>query len=152
MVCFCQLLKRMDKNGSGNAKLFQPLFDGLRQHALALFRQPYENVRSGAGPLYQIICFGAIDKFDGAVMMTSKLLRKRANGGFDAFGKAPDRKQQLILSRFDSGRFGRLVAEIQILLDVVPKFGQCAVIGVPGGPLAGARFPNHGTISCHEIV
>jgi hypothetical protein len=147
MVCFCQLLKRMDKNGSGNAELFQALFDGLRQYALALSRQPHENVRSGAGPLYQIVCLGAVDEFDGAVMMTSKLLRKRANRRFDAFGKASDRKQQLILSRLDSGRLGRLVAEIQILLDAMPEFGQRAVIGIPGGPLAGGRFSCHATIS-----
>jgi len=151
MVC-CQLSKRIDENGSGNAQLFQSFFDSLHEHALTLSGQPYENVRSGARTLHQIICLGTIDEFDGAVVMTSKLLRKRANGGFDAFRKASDRKQQLILSRFDSGRFGRPVAEVQVLLDVMPKFSQRAVIGIPGGPLAVLRFPYHGTISCHEIV
>ena len=93
MVCLCQLLKRMHQNRPGNAKLLQPFFDGLRQHALTLSRQPHEDMRPGAGTLHQIICLGPIDEFDGAVVVTSKLLRKRANTGFYAFRQAPDRKQ-----------------------------------------------------------
>jgi hypothetical protein len=151
MVCLCQLLKRIGKNRSGNAKLFQPFFDGLCQHARTLSRQTYEDVRSSAGTLHEIICLGTIDKLDGAVVMTSKLLRKRADGGLDAFGKAADRKKQLILSWFDSGGFCRLVAEVQILLDVVPEFSQRPVIGILGSSLGGAQFVYHGTISCHEI-
>src|SRR5580693_2065016 len=143
MVGVCQLLKGMDKNWSGDAKLFQPFFDRLRQHALTLSRQAHEDVRSGAGTLHELICLGTIDKFDGAVGMASKLLRKCANGRFDAFSKAPDGKKQLILSRFDSGRFGRLVAEVQIPLDVVPEFSQCAVIGIQGCALAKAPCAYH---------
>jgi len=152
MVCLCQLLKRMDKNWSCNAKLLQPFFDSLRQHTLTLSRQMHEYVRSGAGALDQIIRLGAIDKLDGAVVMTSKLLRQRANTGFDPSGKTPDRKQQLILPRFDPGRFGRLVAEVDITLNVMPEFGQRAVIGIPGRALDDVMFVHHGTISCHEIV
>lgn len=93
MVCVYKLLKRMDQNWSGDAKLLQPLFDGLRQHTFTLSRQAHEYVRSGARTLDQIIRLGTIDKLDGAVVVTSKLLRKRAYGGFDAFGKASDREQ-----------------------------------------------------------
>jgi hypothetical protein len=93
MVRIGQLLKCMDKDWSGNSKLFQSLFDGLRQDTFSLSRQPHEDVRSRAGPLHQIIRLGAIDEFDGAVVMTSELLCKGADIWFDAFLKASDCKQ-----------------------------------------------------------
>jgi hypothetical protein len=77
----------MEKKGAGDAKLFQPFFDG-RQHAFTLSCQAHESTRSGA-----IIGLGTIDEFDDAVATTSRLLRKRAIRGLDAFRKASDRKK-----------------------------------------------------------
>lgn len=83
----------MDQNRSGNPKFLQPFVDGLHEHALTLSRQPHEDMGPGARALHQVIYPGTIDKFDGAVVVTSELLRKCADGRFYAFRKAPDRKE-----------------------------------------------------------
>jgi len=108
------LLQRLDEDGTGNAELSQAFFYRLVQNAFALWCQSHQNSRANARSPYEIIGFGTIYEFDCTVVMPSKLLRECTNGRFGGVWKTSYGKQQLILSWFDTGRSGCLVAEIQI--------------------------------------
>ena len=67
-----------------------------------------------AGALHKTVGFATIDEFDCAVVAAPKLVRQSADGRFDRFRKTADRKQQLILSWFDTRCFSGLITEFQL--------------------------------------
>src|SRR5262249_26843573 len=144
VVGVCQFLERLDQYGPGNAELLQAFFYRPCQNALALSCQPHQNARAKAQAPYQIIGLCTIYKFDCAVVMPSELLRECTNARFHALWKTSYGKEQLILPRFDTGRPGCLIAEIQIAVDMMSKFRQCPVIGIFSSPLGPVCLNGHG--------
>ena len=97
---------------------------------MAFFGQSHQDVRPRAGALHKTVGFATIDEFDCAVVAASKLVRQSTDGWCDRFRKTADRKQQLILSRFDTGCFSGLITEFQVSPDMVPDRSQCPVIRI----------------------
>src|SRR6266516_2039275 len=67
-----------------------------------------------AGALHKTGWLATIDEFACAVVAAPKLVRQSADGRFDRLRKTADRKQQLILSWFDSRCFSGLITEFQL--------------------------------------
>jgi hypothetical protein len=99
-------------------------------------RSSFRRRSTGARPSHKIIGLGAIYQFRGAVVPASKLLSECAYSRLHAFGKSSYRQEQLILSGFDTGRFRGLIAEIQVLADVISEFSQRPIVGVFCSPQA----------------
>jgi hypothetical protein len=126
----CELAEGFYQYRARDAKVFQTLFDGARQNLLALAGQFHKYASACSRPAYKIIVLGAVDQFHGAVVPASKLLRKCAYRRLNAFGKPSYRQEKLILSGFDAGRFRCLIAEIQVLADVISEFSQRTIVGI----------------------
>ena len=63
-------------------------------------------------------------------MPASQLVRECAYCRLNILGKPSYSQEQLILSGFDTGRFRGLIAEIQVLADVISEFSQRPIVGI----------------------
>jgi hypothetical protein len=63
-------------------------------------------------------------------MPNSQVLREHTNGRLDFTWKSLDCEHQLVLSWFNSSSLGRAVAEIQVVMDTLPEFGERPVFGI----------------------
>jgi len=118
------------QHGARGAKFFQTSFDCACQNPLALSGQLHEYASACARPSHKIILLGAVYQFHGAVVPASNLLRECAYRWLNAVGKSSYRQEKLILSGFDTGCLRCLIAEIQILADVISEFSQRPIVGI----------------------
>jgi hypothetical protein len=96
-------------------------------------------------PLHQTVCDQAVNQLHRAVVADLQPLRQRADTGLDPLGKAADNKQQLVLLGIDAGGAGGLLAEGEELPDLVPEFGQGAIVDGGGWLCHGRILPvDHG--------
>src|SRR5579871_2267040 len=92
-----------------------------------------ENEAPGPGALYEIIGFGTVNQFDGAMVTSPELFGKRTDGRFDTLWEPANCEQQLILFGFESSHLGNFVAEFEVVPDVVAEFRQRPVFGIRYG-------------------
>jgi hypothetical protein len=85
-------------------------------------------VNTAAFSFDQAALFKPIDQFDCAVMTNAESIGKIFDARFHAFGQALQGKQQLILSRPQTGGLGRLITECKIPPDLIPEFCECLII------------------------
>jgi hypothetical protein len=140
-----ELSKGFHQYRARDPKLFQALFDGTFQNALAIACQAYEHSLACAQPAHKIIGLGAVYQFHSAVVPASKVLRERTYRRLNVPWKPSYGQKQLILPGLDPCVFRGLIAEIQVPVDVMAKLGQCSIVGFRG--LLAARISRHNRIS-----
>jgi hypothetical protein len=122
--------QRFGKSRTRNAQ-FLPVQNGeLVQQFLAVrgeFNQYLATVPI-TGPAFHCPMFHqAIHKLYSAVMAKAKSMGKSRDGRTSTPRQSLDRKQKLMLLRFDALRSGGFFAEVQKLTDAIPEFGEPAV-------------------------
>ena len=143
MVVVGQLLERVYEDRAGNPKFFQTLFHRAGQNPLALSCQFHKNACTGTRAPDQIIGLRSVDQLHSTVVAAPKLVRQGPDCTPHVIRKTSYCKQQLILSWFDTRGSGGLIAEIQVAVDMVSKFGQCPKVRFLGSCLDAASFCFH---------
>lgn len=77
------------------------------------------------------MCFQAIDKFHGTVMLDLETFGKDADSGIRGGRQTFDSQERLILLWLNARSSGSLFAEILEAAHLVAKFGERAVIEAP---------------------
>lgn len=135
-------MKRARQFRPGSLQLIAMRQGQFAQHRAPGGRQPDEHFAFvlGAGvPGNGAFAFQAIHQFDGAVMLDVKTRGHFSNRRPDAFGKAVNREQQLMLLRFQPAFLGDGFAEVKKLADLAAKLRQIAIL-VVGKVLSSAHI------------
>lgn len=83
----------------------------------------------GPEATYESPLFEPIDQPHGTVMPDEKLFRQLPNRGAEIRIQRADRQQHLVLLSLKSFDFGRFLAEMQELPNLVPELSQSPVVG-----------------------
>jgi hypothetical protein len=122
--------QRFGKSRTRNAQ-FLPVQNGeLVQQLLAVrgeFNQYFATVLITGPAFHCPMFYQAIHKLYSAVMAKAKPVGKSRDGRTSTPRQSLDRKQKLMLLRFDALRSGGFFAEVQELTDAIPEFGELAV-------------------------
>jgi hypothetical protein len=84
-------------------------------------------VVAAAVAAYQPVLLQPVDQFDDAVVLQRQAIGQGTDGGLGLLGQAPNRQQNEILLRFESGRACLGVAFAQKQADAVAQLGKRAV-------------------------
>lgn len=80
--------------------------------------------------LHEALPGGAVDQFDGAVVVQQQAIREVADGHRLIVGEAAQGQEELVLLRLKSGLARRLLAEMEEAAEAIAEFGQGLVLGV----------------------
>ena len=124
--------KRIDQDRAGGLQFLQALGHGPLEGLGAFRRQLHQNVPA-AGAAFagdEPVAFRPVDELHRAVMSNPQAGCQCAHCRLDFQGKALDREQQLVLPGFKARRFGGVITEVQVVVNILAEVGQRPVIRI----------------------
>jgi hypothetical protein len=126
-----QHVQSFDKQWARLLEFFFPGLNQLPQQGLAFRRNPDEDktaVAVTSFPVNEAPLLKPIDKFDRTVMPQAEPFGQVADCRLESFRQSLHDQKEPVLSRMKTGVPCGLITKSEIPVEVVPKFGQCAVI------------------------